>query len=171
MQFNLQTDGSGYEAIIVRDGGCRNYASKESFDSVKYSEGIERNKVELELNGIDVFNFSLKEVHLNVRALLEFGRKSIEDIDYFLFHQANKLINESIRKKLKIPVEKVPYSIKNYGNTSSASIPLTLISELKNQLENRKNTVLLCGFGVGLSWGSVILDIDSIVCPEIIILN
>jgi len=168
MDFNLQTDGSGYEAIIIRDGGCRNYASKESFDSKKYSDGIERNRVELELDGIQVFNFSLKEVHLNILTLLEFRKNKVEEIDYFIFHQANKLINESIRKKLKIPIEKFPYSMAEYGNTSSASIPLTILAALSENLQNQNQKLLLSGFGVGLSWGSAIIDFKNVVCLPII---
>jgi len=168
MNFNLQTDGSGYEAIIIRDGGCRNYASKESFDSKKYSDGIERNRVELELDGIQVFNFSLKEVHLNILTLLEFRKNKVEEIDYFIFHQANKLINESIRKKLKIPIEKFPYSMAEYGNTSSASIPLTILAALSENLQNQNQKLLISGFGVGLSWGSAIIDFKNVVCLPII---
>lgn len=168
MDFNLQTDGSGYEAIIIRDGGCRNYASKESFDSKKYSDGIERNRVELELDGIQVFNFSLKEVHLNILTLLEFRKNKVEEIDYFIFHQANKLINESIRKKLKIPIEKFPYSMAEYGNTSSASIPLTILAALSENLQNQNQKLLISGFGVGLSWGSAIVDFKNVVCLPII---
>ena len=168
MSFNLQTDGEGYEAIIIRDGGCRNYASKESFDKVKHADGIERNRVQLELQGVDVFNFSLKEVKPNVSRILDEHGVQIDEVDYFVFHQANKLINESIRKKLKIPPEKVPYSLDRYGNTSSASIPLTIVSELKEKVSKGKNKLLISGFGVGLSWGSALIDLEDLVCPDII---
>ena len=168
MSFNLQTDGAGYEAIIIRDGGCRNYASKESFDKVKYSEGIERNRVQLELQGVDVFNFSLKEVKPNVSRILHEYGVHMDEVDYVVFHQANKLINESIRKKLKLPLEKVPYSLDRYGNTSSASIPLTIVSELKEKVSKGKNKLLISGFGVGLSWGSALIDLEDLVCPDII---
>ncbi len=166
--FNLQTDGSGHEAIIIRDGGFRNYLNKSSFDAVKYEEGIERSRSQLELNGLEIFNFSLTEVKPNILKLLEKTETAIEDVSYFVFHQANRLINESIRKKLKLPEEKVPYSLGKYGNTSSASIPITILSELRDKVTQGKNTVLLSGFGVGLSWGSVLLNMDNIVCPEII---
>ena len=164
--FNLQTDGSGYEAIIIRDGGARNYVSENSLQEQKISEGIERNKIQLELNGMDVFNFALKEVTPNILDLLEFSKLTSESVDYFVFHQANKLINESIRKKLNLNTEKVPYSIERYGNTSSASIPLTILHCLQGQLKNKK--VLLSGFGVGLSWGSAIINFDDVVCIPII---
>ena len=166
--YNLQTDGEGYEAIIIRDGGARNYISEVSLKSKKISEGIERNNIQLELNGLDVFNFSLKEVAPNINELLNFSELSSKSIDYFVFHQANKLINESIRKKLKLPIEKVPYSIENYGNTSSASIPLTILHALPKQLENQNKKLLLAGFGVGLSWGSAVINFNNVVCLPII---
>lgn len=167
--FNLQSDGKGHKAIMIPDGGMRNYIDPENtFKQIKYAEGIIRNKAQISLDGLEVFNFTLREVAVNVRKTLKENSMSIEDIDYFVFHQANKLMNETIRKQLKIPVEKFPYSINKFGNTSSASIPLTIISELKNEVQSKKLNFLFSGFGVGLSWGSVILQTDKILCPEII---
>lgn len=166
--YNLQTDGKGYEAIIIRDGGARNYVSEESLKSKKISDGIERNSIQLELNGVDVFNFSLKEIAPNINETLSFSEVSKEEIDFFVFHQANKLINESIRKKLGLPLEKVPYSIENYGNTSSASIPITILAAISENLTNQNKKLLLSGFGVGLSWGSAIVDFNDVVCLPII---
>lgn len=164
--YNLMTDGSGHEAIIVRDGGERNFITESSFVTKKISDGIERSDIELELNGLDVFNFSLREVTPNIVNLIKVNNLDIDSIDFFVFHQANKLINESIRKKLKLPIEKVPYSIQKYGNTSSASIPLTILHALSDKLKNKK--LLLSGFGVGLSWGSCIIDFNDVMCLPII---
>lgn len=170
MLFNLQTDGSGYDAIIIPDGGIRNFANEEtSFKYEKISEGIFRNKFNIALDGIKVFNFSLREVKPNINKLLQEFEMTTEDIDYFIFHQANKLMNDTIRKQLKIDPEKVPLSLRDYGNTSSASIPLTIVTELANKVKNNELTLLLSGFGVGLSWGSVILHTNNIVCPSIYI--
>ncbi|MEN8225179.1 MAG: ketoacyl-ACP synthase III [Bacteroidota bacterium] len=168
MSFNLQTDGAGYEAIIIPDGGIRNLASKDSFIYEKIDEGIERNKYHIALDGMEVFNFSLREVPPNIRALAEYAGVSLEEIDYFVMHQANKIMNESIRKKLKIEPEKYPYSIVEYGNTSSASIPLTIVTKLSDEASGKELKTLLSGFGVGLSWGSVILEMDNIYCPDLI---
>ena len=169
MTFNLQTDESGYEAIIIRDGGIRNFASQESsFEYEQISEGISRNKFHIALNGMEVFNFSLREVGPNVRAALENAGVNIEEIDYFVMHQANKIMNESVRKKLKIDPKKHPYSIEKYGNTSSASIPLTIVSVLAEEVSGKSLNMLFSGFGVGLSWGSVVLKTDKIYCPEVI---
>jgi 3-oxoacyl-[acyl-carrier-protein] synthase-3 len=168
MAFNLQTDGAGYKAIIIPDGGIRNFASRESFEYEKISEGITRNKLHIALDGLEVFNFSLREVAPNIRTLLKQVDKNVEDIDYFVMHQANRLMNETIRKQLKINPEKYPYSMGEYGNTSSASIPLTIAAAFSEEVSGKNLNMLFSGFGVGLSWGSVVLKTDKILCPEII---
>jgi 3-oxoacyl-[acyl-carrier-protein] synthase-3 len=77
---------------------------------------------------------------------------------------------EKIIKKLKIPNEKVPYSLDEYGNTSCSSIPLTMVTRLSNQVQNEKLKIMTCAFGVGLSWGSIYFETDGIVCPKIIMI-
>jgi 3-oxoacyl-[acyl-carrier-protein] synthase-3 len=163
--FNLQTDGSGEEAIIIREGATRNPGSNSNNIDVKTcsSKGAKY----LELNGVDVFNFSLREVKPNIENLLNYAKMTIDDIDFLIMHQANLFMNESVRKKLKFPQEKVPYSISKYGNTSSASIPLTIVSELNNQLIHNKQ-LLLSGFGVGFSWGSCIFNAKDIQLIELL---
>ncbi|MCK4677874.1 MAG: ketoacyl-ACP synthase III [Bacteroidales bacterium] len=168
IHFNLQTDGSGYDAIIIRDGGTRNLASKKSFTYKKYGGGIYRNNLQIELNGIEVFNFSLREVVPNIKKTLKYSNKTLDDFDYLVFHQANRLINETLRKMLKVDKEKVPFSIHKYGNTSGASVPLTIVSELNKEVQNKKIRLLLSAFGIGLSWGTVFVETDRIVCPEIV---
>lgn len=167
MIFNLQTDGSGHKAIMIHDGGVRNLASKKSFDYKKYGDGIYRNKLQIALNGIEVFNFSLREVVPNIKATLEYAGKNLDDFDYLVFHQANRLINETLRKMLKVEKEKVPYSIHKYGNTSSASVPLTIVSELQEEIRTKKVRFLLSAFGIGLSWGTVLIEMDRVVCPGV----
>jgi 3-oxoacyl-[acyl-carrier-protein] synthase-3 len=166
--FNLQTDGSGHQAIMIHDGGVRNGAGKKSFTYRKYGEGIYRNKLQIALNGIEVFNFSLREVVPNIKATLEYAGKTLNDYDYLVFHQANRLINETLRKMLKVEKEKVPYSIHKYGNTSSASVPLTIVSELQEEIRTKKVRFLLSAFGIGLSWGTVLLEMEGVVCPGVL---
>ncbi|MBP6976897.1 MAG: ketoacyl-ACP synthase III [Bacteroidales bacterium] len=168
MTFNLQTDGSGYQAIMIQDGGVRNWVSKKSFNYHKYGKGIYRNNLQIALNGIEVFNFSLREVVPNIKATLEYAGKTLNDFDYLVFHQANRLINETIRKMLKADKEKVPYSIHKYGNTSSASVPLTIVSELQDKIRKEHVRFLLSAFGIGLSWGTVLLETDGVVCPGVL---
>jgi 3-oxoacyl-[acyl-carrier-protein] synthase-3 len=167
MIFNLQTDGSGHQAIMIRDGGVRHLISKDSLKYRKISDGIYRTNMHIILNGIEVFNFSLREVVPNIKATLEYAGKTLNDYDYLVFHQANRLINETIRKMLKAEKEKVPYSINKYGNTSSASVPLTIISELKEEISTKKVRFLLSAFGIGLSWGTVLLETEGVVCSGV----
>jgi 3-oxoacyl-[acyl-carrier-protein] synthase-3 len=114
-----------------------------------------------------VFNFALREVVPNIKKLLQDLQKTTADFDHVVFHQANLLMNETLRKMLKLEKEKVPYSIQKYGNTSSASIPLTIVSELREKISNGKVNLLVSGFGVGLSWGSVAMELENVVCPEV----
>lgn len=162
MDFNLQSDGAGYESIIITDGGMRNPYSHESDISVEVAPGIIRNKKNLVLDGIEVFNFSLREAAPNLNALLQYNKTNTNNYEYFIFHQANKLMNESIRKKLKLEPEKVPYSLQNFGNTSSASIPLTIVTELADKLKNKTTHIALSAFGVGLSWGSATMTLKDL---------
>jgi 3-oxoacyl-[acyl-carrier-protein] synthase-3 len=167
MQFNLQTDGSGFEAIIIYDGGGRNLTSTKSFDVSQYGEGIFRNRLQTALNGIEVFNFSLREVVPNIKTTLRHFNRQLDEFDFLLFHQANRLINETLRKMLKVIPERVPYSLKEFGNTSCASIPLTMVSQLRDALRDKPQKLLLSAFGVGLSWGTALIETDCIVIPEI----
>jgi 3-oxoacyl-[acyl-carrier-protein] synthase-3 len=167
--FNLQSDGSGEESIKILDGASRNMIRPDTFEIKEIEPGIKRSRRHLQLNGIDIFNFALREVAPNINELFRFAEIEKEKVDYFIFHQANKLINESVRKKLKVlEKEKVPYSIDLFGNTSSASIPLTIVTRLKNELENQHKKILLSGFGVGFSWGSCLIDFDKIICCDLI---
>jgi 3-oxoacyl-[acyl-carrier-protein] synthase III len=168
ISFLLNSDGSGFEAIIQPDGGIRSPITADSFIEKEYETGIHRTTRNLHMKGLDVFNFSTQEVPVNVKELLTRTGLTNDNIDYFLFHQANKLMNETVRKKLKIDPLKVPYSLSEFGNTSSASIPITLVHCLRKELEGSVKKVCLAGFGVGLSWASAILDLDNVYCPPVI---
>ncbi len=168
MHFNMQSDGSGFDAIYIPHSGSRRIVDKSSLKLRKFGPGIYRNMIHLVLDGVRVFNFATMEVPPNVNELLAWQNITVEDIDQFVFHQANLLMNEIIRKKIKIPKEKYPYSMQKFGNTSSASIPLTMITQIRQQLIENKTKLLLSGFGVGLSWGSVILETNKIICSELI---
>lgn len=166
--FSTNSDGSGYESIIIQDGGVRNMITNDTYTMVEVEKGIKRSRRHLWLNGLDVFSFSTKEVPVSVNELFTYSKINKDDINFFIMHQANLLMNETIRKKLKIEAEKVPYSLRDFGNTSSASIPLTIVTQLKNKLsESGKKKLLLSGFGVGLSWSNVILNTENLVIPDL----
>jgi 3-oxoacyl-[acyl-carrier-protein] synthase III len=168
MYFNLQTDGSGYQAICIPEGGSRQPYTTTGAALLSHGEGILRGAQHLAMQGLDVFNFALAEVAPNVRALLDFAQHDIATPDAFVFHQANMLLNESIRRKLGVPLEKVPYSLREFGNTSSATIPVTMVHALAERLRTQSSKLVLSGFGVGLSWGSAYLETDPLICPNLI---
>jgi 3-oxoacyl-[acyl-carrier-protein] synthase-3 len=164
LKFNLSTEGEGYESIIVPHGGARHPLKEESF-IYQEKEGINKRKgIHLQMKGLDVFNFSLKKVVPNTEELLQKSQLSTNEIDYFVFHQANQLILDSISKKLGISSEKVPSSLKNFGNTSGATIPLTIVTKLSKENMITDSKMVLCGFGVGLSLASAIVDFKNVTC-------
>jgi 3-oxoacyl-[acyl-carrier-protein] synthase-3 len=168
MAFNLGSDGSGYKAIIINDGGFRNQFNENSLNVVDYGEGIKRNNCQLTLDGMDVFGFGINQAPKTVKELYEFANITNEEVDFAIFHQANKMMNEMIRKKLKLEKEKVPYSLEKFGNTSSTSIPITMVTELQSKLQNGTKRLILCGFGVGLSWGTCYLKTENLTVLNLI---
>lgn len=167
IRFHLGTDGSGYKAIIIPHGGSRTPTTEASFTNTQYGEGINRNDAQIALDGMDVFTFGISQAPKTVNELLKGHNVDAGTIDYFVFHQANKMMNKMIAKKLKIPDEKIPYSLKDFGNTSSATIPLTIVTEMKERVMTKTN-LLLCGFGVGLSWGTMYIENASFHCSDLI---
>lgn len=168
MKFVFNTDGSGYETIICRDGGSRRPFSEESLKKIIIGENISRRGTDLELDGMEVFSFGISKAPKSVKQLCEHFAIEPDSIDIYTFHQANRMMNEMIRKKLRLPAEKVPYSMNEFGNTSCASIPLTLVTRARDRLTSEKLKHVACGFGVGLSWCSVYFETDKITIPELI---
>ncbi|MCV9926876.1 ketoacyl-ACP synthase III [Flavobacterium sp. LS1R49] len=166
--FELGSDGSGYKTIIIPDGGSRNRINQDSLKIKKIDEGISRSSCDLVLDGMDVFSFGISQGPKTVNRLIEKFEIDKDKIDYFVFHQANMMMNKMIIKKLKLPVEKVPFSLRDFGNTSSATIPLTIVSELKEKILNKPTSILMCGFGVGLSWGTMLAKDCKIDCLDLI---
>ena len=168
MQFNLGSDGSGWEAIICREVGLRNPTTVESLKLKKYDEGIERNGMQCSMDGMSVFSFAITRPGQCIKGLCEQYGIDLPNIDYLLIHQANKMIDEKIRRKLKLTEEKVPYSMPYYGNTSSCTIPITMTSQIREKLEEGENKLVMCGFGSGLSWGAAHVVTEKIICLPII---
>lgn len=166
-KFHFGTDGSGYDAIITPDGGSRNQVSVASFEQYEF-EGKMMHRMQSRMKGMDVFSFGISTAPKTVKKLAEHYSFDYLDNDYFIFHQANMKMNNMIIKKLKLPVEKVPSCMYNFGNTSSASIPLTIVTQLKGKIENTETKFLCCGFGVGLSWGTVRFETKGIVISDLV---
>jgi 3-oxoacyl-[acyl-carrier-protein] synthase III len=166
--FEHFTDGSGFRSIIIPDGGIRNLISEKSFIKNKHAEGIERSDLNVALDGIEVFNFSISKIPASVNSMNERLHRNAGNYDHFIMHQANLLMNETIRKKTGFDQTQVPYSLDQFGNTSSASIGLTMVSRIAERLRNKKLELLLSGFGVGLSWANAAITTENIVCPELL---
>lgn len=166
--FSLNSDGSRESLIKIEGGGYRNMSSLETIkEKVVDEHGNIRSDEQANMNGADVFNFVIREIPRDVKRILNYSNKEKESFDYFVFHQANKFMNSYLAKKLKLPKEKVPFTIDKFGNTSSVSIPLTIASELRGKTEGEKE-VFLSGFGVGLSWANAVLKLVDVYIPEIV---
>jgi 3-oxoacyl-[acyl-carrier-protein] synthase-3 len=166
--FDLGGDGSGFSSLYLKDGGYRNPFSEKSLEFYTTAEGLTRNGCHTIMEGMDVFSFGISTAPKTVCNVLEYAGITVDLIDSVVFHQANLYMNEKIRKKLKLTPQQTPYSIGKYGNTSSATIPLTIVSELKDRIQSEKMRLILCGFGIGLSWGTMYLTTNKIVCTDII---
>ena len=119
------------------------------------------------MKGGDVFNFVIREIPRDIKKTMVEAGVTVEDIDYFCFHQANNFINSYIAKKMKLDLEKIPHTIEKYGNTSSVSVPLTIVSELKGKLEGKK-TLMLSAFGVGMTWATGIVSFADTKISDIV---
>jgi 3-oxoacyl-[acyl-carrier-protein] synthase-3 len=170
LQFSLYSDGSGKEFLIVPDGGCRNLFSAQSLVMQEFENGIKRTRLHEKMNGIEVFTFGISQIPKSFEELYEYFSINPENIDYLCLHQANKFLCEKIRKKLKFPIEKTPYNIAEFGNTSGASIPLLMVTNLKEELKTKPLNLLCAGFGVGLSWGTARITTNKIVVSKLLFL-
>lgn len=170
MNFHYMTDGGGKDSVIVPDGGCRNPVNAQSFVMEDCGDGIRRTKLHEKMDGTDVFSYAVSNIPKSVKSLTEEFNLDLDKVDYFLLHQANKFLCEKLRKKMKLPAEKVPYNIQEFGNTSGATIPLLMVTNLKKELENRPLELMMTTIGVGFSWGSAYVRVDNIVCPELLYL-
>lgn len=155
--FSINSDGSRGELIMIPGGGYRNMSSAETLrDKVVDEYGNIRNDEQGHMNGADVFNFVIVEVPKDIKRLFATTGEDIQKIDYYVFHQANAFINNYIAKKMKLDKERIPWTIQKYGNTSSVSVPLTIVSELKEKMAGERK-LMLSAFGVGMAWASAIV--------------
>lgn len=167
LQFEFGTDGSGFDAIIIPDGGSRNQVTADSFIEEEI-DGKRYTRLQSRLKGMDVFAFGISTAPKSVKRLAEHFGFDYQDADFFVFHQANQKMNNMIVKKLKLDPEKVPSCMEHFGNTSSASIPLTIVTQLQQQIKAGPLKFICCGFGVGLSWGSVAFSTNKAVISDLV---
>lgn len=159
--FSLNSDGSRGDLIKINGGGYRIPSSEETLrERVVDEYGNIRNDEQGYMNGGDVFNFVIREIPRDIKKIVAEFNIDLTSLDYYVFHQANNFINSYLAKKLKLNVEKIPSTIAKYGNTSSVSVPLTIVDALKGRLDGRKQ-LLLSAFGVGMTWATAIVPFED----------
>ncbi len=147
----LRSDGNGYRDIIMPGGGARNpYATHKEFVA---EDGSVKTLYNSLMKGENVFAFTISDIPTTIKDFLAHTKTTILDYDSVVLHQANSFILKFLAKQFKITPEQLPISINKYGNTSAAAIPLTLSHCYGGMQENKVMHTLMCGFGVGLSWG------------------
>ncbi|MDO4273057.1 MAG: ketoacyl-ACP synthase III [Eubacteriales bacterium] len=157
----LKSDGNRFSSIVLPAGGFRDM--NPTHETFLCSDGIERSLYDIFMDGTSVFSFSITDVPQTIKEYLAYTGSSVDDFDTLVFHQANQFILKQITRKIKAQKEKVPISLDRFGNTGGISIPLTLCDTFGTQ-ESKKIKALMCGFGIGLSWGvtSAVLDTENI---------
>ncbi len=169
MDFLLRTDGEGFRHLVIPWGS--RHPGDDFYVALIKGKEPQRSI----MNNAEVFNFSTREVPKLIKSYLEAYDYKLEDFDIFAFHQANLIILERLMKKIKIPKDKYPLSLDIYGNTSSASIPLTICDYFNRHAPQDKNAqvkkIMVCGYGVGLSWGVTSFPISGERCFPVITTN
>jgi 3-oxoacyl-[acyl-carrier-protein] synthase III len=145
--FCLHTDGNGYDDLIIEGGGFRE----------RFPEDPRKHFVKM--NGSSIFSFTIKRVPPLIQETLAAAGSSMEDVDYFIFHQSNRFILQHLAKKAGIAKEKMPLTIEEFGSAGGPSVPLTITQGLLERPAERALRLLLIGYGVGLSWGSALVSL------------
>ena len=164
----MGTDGTGAKNIIIEAGHFRMPSTEATRTTQICADGNARSSEELHMNGAEVFTFALSHVPPLINESLAAAGWNLDDCDDFVFHQANGFMLSTLANKLNIPPAKVPSSLRDFGNTSSASIPLTLVTQRRSELMQGGRRYLLVGFGVGWSWAACALELGPMVIPELI---
>ena len=157
--FVFGTDGRGAKNLIVPAGGMRLGRSQDSQCEVKDDYGNVRTKDHLFMDGPEILAFTLSTVPYSVSEVLKKACIHVEQVDYFVFHQANRFMLEALRTKLKLPRERFCIEMESFGNTVSSTIPMALEKLEEKKLLKRNSLVMLVGFGVGYSWGACLVRI------------
>jgi 3-oxoacyl-[acyl-carrier-protein] synthase-3 len=145
--FCLHTDGTGYAGLIIRGGAFRDREPADARD------------LSLRMDGAGVFNFTIKRVPTLIQEALELSGLAVDAIDAYLFHQSNRFIMKHLMKKAGLPEARVPMTIENMGNCGGPSVAVTMTQLLPAQ-RDKNLALMLLGYGVGLSWGAAVVDLD-----------
>jgi 3-oxoacyl-[acyl-carrier-protein] synthase III len=168
--FSVGTDGKSYRHLIVPAGGFRQPKTDATRIEQTDSQGNRRSPEHLYMDGSAIFAFSTIKAPAEVKRVLAAAGEEIANVDYLLFHQANKYIISTIMRGLQLPLSKTPYQVvEKYGNLSVASIPVSVCEVLRDEIMRERKRVILCGFGVGLSWATCLLDLENVFCSRVTI--
>lgn len=165
--FVLGTDGRGAQNLIVPAGGARNPLTPENATPTERERGNIRSDAQLFMDGAEIFAFTLASVPKLFTRLLEHRGIDKSEVDYVLFHQANRFMLRHLAKRMKLDDNQVPIALEDFGNTSCASIPLTIVTHLKDRLNEGDATLALLGFGVGYSWAGALLSTQNPTIPDL----
>lgn len=157
-EFDLGSDGSGKELLMIPAGGMRIPKSENTKRECE-SEGNIRTQENLYMDGTGIFEFTIREVPESMNRLLKKEKLQKEEVDLFIFHQANKFMLDFLRKRMELDQEKFYLNFSDIGNTVSSSIPIALKRALEEGRIKKGHKVILSGFGVGLSWGTTSLTV------------
>ena len=166
--FGFLTDGSKYDVLMIPYGRSRHPFDEHSLKYKEWADGGVRRPIDIYMDGMAVFDFVVRNVPKCLTSLLEAAKLSAGDIDLLLLHQANLFMIQQVAKQIGIPLEKMPVSLDRYGNSSSATIPVTACSEVAETLREKRSRALLAGFGAGLTIAVASLDMGPCVCPGLI---
>ena len=166
--FCLGTDGKGYENLIVPAGSFRKPSNIETKKRVLMNDNNIRSKEDLFMNGGKIFEFTIERVEPMIKKVLSLLKWNYTNVDYFIFHQANKFMLDHLVSKMDIPKEKASYSIEKFGNTSCASIPLCITDQLQNKINKKEINIVIAGFGAGYSFGAAGFSCGPIILPKLI---
>ena len=166
--FDLFSDGKGFNSLIIPDGGYRNVVSENSLILNNFEDGSIRNRLNLFMDGGEIFDFTMREIPKSVLSILEKTGISINQIDKYFFHQSNSFIIKQFGRILNIPSEKLILNIERFGNTSGVSIPLAMVTEKEQILKNKSAKLLCSGYGAGLSWANCIINFSPNYISELI---
>ena len=161
--IDFNTLGEKYEALMTPHGGFRHPITEESFIEEDFGNGIVRAPKDTLINGMDVLSFAISRPPVSIKKLMDTYHLDTGNVDYFLIHQANKLIVDRIVKKLKLPIEKVPYDLQEFGNLGGASIPMLMTYSLLNALTKKPLTLVCSSFGLGLTWATMLLRTQNMI--------
>lgn len=161
MGFHIQSDGSGSDRLIVPAGGFRLPISDETSKLIWDEDKNGRTQNDLFMDGMTIFNFAITKVHKNINTLIDSMGWSKDEVGFYALHQANEFMVNYVRKKLKVDASIAPTNCKDYGNTGPATIPLLLSDVCSKPNSYDLSKVIMCGFGVGLSWGSVAANLSE----------